>query len=182
MSRNHYAVLEVAPTASADEIQHAYRALALRYHPDRNAAPEAAAKMTAINEAWAVLGEPERRRDYDARLTKPAINAEIAASVLLAAREILLRGGWRLMEDGGRTLLLESARQRLRIALTETVDNAVVVRMTRQHTDFCVVLALSVDGPIQAGPVAAVIDIMHSERYGAPLPDGPSRTLLAAFL
>ena len=181
MSHDHYAVLEIARSATAEEIQHAYRTLALRYHPDRNAAPDAALRMTAINDAWAVLGDPQLRRDYDARMSKPAINAEIATAVLLAAREVVLRGGWRLLEDGGRVLLLENARQRLRIILVERIDRAALLRLTRQYSELCVVLALTVEGPIQTGTFS-VIDLMHSERHGAPLPDGPARTLVAAFL
>jgi hypothetical protein len=181
MSRDHYAVLEVERTASPEDIQRAHRTLALRYHPDRNAAPDAAAKMTAINEAWAVLGDPQRRRDYDARLSKPAVNAEIGAAIFMAAREVLMRGGWKLVEDGGRMLLLENARQRLRVVFVERIDHAGLLRLTRQHPEFCVVLALVVEGPVPAGRCSA-IDLMHSERHGAPLPDGPSRTLLSPFV
>jgi len=180
MTRDHYAVLEVEKRATSDEIQRAFRALALRYHPDRNAAPEAAARMTAINEAWAVLGDPEQRRDYDARLSKPAVNAVIAGAILLAARDVVLRGGWRVVEDSARTMLLEHARQRLRILLVDRIDQAGLLRFSRQYSEFFVALALVVEGPIQAGSFAA-IDLMRSERHGAPLPES-ARTLLTAFL
>jgi hypothetical protein len=60
----HYATLGVRPDATAVEIRDAYRALARRYHPDRE--PSAAEKMAAINEAYRVLGEPSRRAAYDA--------------------------------------------------------------------------------------------------------------------
>src|SRR5215510_4530865 len=78
MKKDHYKVLEIARDASAEDIQHAYRTLALLYHPDRNSAPEAAARMTAINEAWEVLGNPRRRSEYDALLVKPAAHPEFA--------------------------------------------------------------------------------------------------------
>ena len=182
MTRDHYKVLEVARDASTEDIQHAYRTLAMRYHPDRNASPEAASKMTAINEAWEVLGDPHRRRDYDAETSRPAANADISSAILLAAREQVLRGGWRVIEDGGRTLLLEHARQKVRITLVEYVDNAALLRMSRQYPELCIALAIHVDGPLQAGPSAVAIDLMRSERHGAPLPDGPCRSLLAAFL
>jgi len=182
MTSDHYKILDVSRESSAEDVQRAYRTLALRYHPDRNASPEAAAKMTAINEAWEVLGDPRRRRDYDALLSKPAPSGEIVAAILLAARETVLRGGWRVLEDNGRTLLLENARQRVRIALAEYVDNAALLRLARQYPELCVALAVQVETPVQAGPSIVAIDILRSERHGAPLPDGPCRSLLAAFL
>jgi hypothetical protein len=175
-------VLEVPRNASAEDIQHAYRMLAMKYHPDRNASPEAAQKMAALNEAWEVLGDAQRRRDYDARITRPSPNAEIVAAVLLAAREAVLRGGWRVLEDNGRTLLLEYARQKLRVTLAEVVDNAVLLRVARQYPELCVVLAVQIETPLQTGPSIVAIDLMRSERHGPPLPEGPCRTLMAAFL
>jgi len=58
-----YEVLGVEPTASDAEIRRAYVALARRFHPDANPAGEE--RMRAVNEAWAVLGDRARRRDYD---------------------------------------------------------------------------------------------------------------------
>jgi curved DNA-binding protein CbpA len=58
-----YEVLGVKPTASDAEIRRAYVALARRFHPDTNPAGEE--RMRAVNEAWAVLGDRQRRRDYD---------------------------------------------------------------------------------------------------------------------
>jgi hypothetical protein len=66
----HYDLLGVGPDATVDEIQRAYRLLALRHHPD--VAPDAdAATMAALNSAWHVLGDPVRRRAYDAGLGRP---------------------------------------------------------------------------------------------------------------
>jgi DnaJ-class molecular chaperone len=63
---NYYQQLEVTPGASAVEIKEAYRRLAFEYHPDRNTDdPQSAEKMKAINEAYAVLSSPEKRRQYD---------------------------------------------------------------------------------------------------------------------
>ncbi|PUE42882.1 J domain-containing protein [Limnohabitans sp. Bal53] len=70
-----YAELGVAPEAEPDVIRAAYRALAKRYHPDRQegAGWAAAAKMARLNGAWEVLGHPESRRRYDRqRLQAPA--------------------------------------------------------------------------------------------------------------
>ncbi len=66
MQPDHYEVLELSPTATAEEIKKKYRTLARRYHPDVNPAPDAAQKITRINEAHHVLGDPDRRALYDA--------------------------------------------------------------------------------------------------------------------
>jgi molecular chaperone DnaJ len=58
-----YAVLGVAPGASAAAIKAAYRALVKRHHPD---AGGDATVILALNAAWAVLGDAEKRRRYDA--------------------------------------------------------------------------------------------------------------------
>lgn len=65
--KNHYATLGLLPNAEAVVIKAAYKALAQRYHPDRyRGAPEfAEEKMAELNEAYAVLTHPQRRRAYD---------------------------------------------------------------------------------------------------------------------
>lgn len=60
-----YAVLGVAPDCEDFVIQAAYRALMRRYHPDTNKDPEAAARAQIINAAYAVLGDPQKRSQYD---------------------------------------------------------------------------------------------------------------------
>ena len=62
-----YELLGVSPTAEDIVIQAAYKAMMRRYHPDTNATPEAEARAKAINEAYDVLRDPERRRRYDAQ-------------------------------------------------------------------------------------------------------------------
>ena len=67
MSQNdYYQILGVDQRASAKQIKDAYRKLAFQYHPDRNDKnPAAAEKMKSLNEAYAVLSDPDKRRDYD---------------------------------------------------------------------------------------------------------------------
>lgn len=65
-SRDYYNVLGVSAKADGDEIKRAYRALALRWHPDRNAGnAEAEARFKDVNEAYRVLSDPEQRARYD---------------------------------------------------------------------------------------------------------------------
>jgi curved DNA-binding protein CbpA len=63
----HYERLGVPTTATAADIRSAYRELARQHHPDV-ANGSAAVDMAAVNEAWRVLGDPERRAAYDATL------------------------------------------------------------------------------------------------------------------
>jgi molecular chaperone DnaJ len=64
--RDYYAVLGVAPSASPDDLKKAFRALALKYHPDRNPDdPNAEVRFRELAEAWKVLGDPDERRKYD---------------------------------------------------------------------------------------------------------------------
>lgn len=59
---NYYNVLGVKPEASAAEIKRAYRSLAMKHHPDRGGDEK---KFKEISEAYDVLGNPEKRKQYD---------------------------------------------------------------------------------------------------------------------
>ena len=62
---NFYDILGVNRSATQDEIRKAYRRLAKEYHPDRNPEKSAEEKLKRINEAYDVLGDPEKRANYD---------------------------------------------------------------------------------------------------------------------
>ena len=67
MAEDYYNILGVNKKASADEIKKAYRKLAVKWHPDKNPNNKAAAeeKFKKISEAYAVLSDEEKRKNYD---------------------------------------------------------------------------------------------------------------------
>lgn len=65
--RDYYEMLGIAKDADQKEIKSAFRKLALKFHPDRNKAPEAGEQFKEIAEAYAILSDPEKRKKYDLR-------------------------------------------------------------------------------------------------------------------
>ncbi|NLL89976.1 MAG: J domain-containing protein [Dehalococcoidales bacterium] len=65
--KNYYEILGIPETADQQQIKSAFRKLAFQYHPDKNPGNEKAAeaKFKEINEAFAVLGDEEKRKQYD---------------------------------------------------------------------------------------------------------------------
>lgn len=71
-STDHYRLLQVDPAADLEVIQAAYRVLARRHHPDLSGSDET---MKRLNAAWEVLGDAQRRAEYDrSRGAAPASN------------------------------------------------------------------------------------------------------------
>ena len=66
LEKDFYKVLGVSKTAEADEIKKSYRKLARKYHPDSNAGDASAeAKFKEVSEAYDVVGDPKKRKEYD---------------------------------------------------------------------------------------------------------------------
>ena len=64
---DYYSVLGIGKTASTEEVKKAYKKLARRWHPDKNPnnSEEATRRFKEVSEAYEVLGDEERRRNYD---------------------------------------------------------------------------------------------------------------------
>ena len=69
---SYYDALEVPKTATIDEIKKSYRKLSLKYHPDRNPGqPEMVSKFQEIGEAYEVLGDEQKKEEYDMMQNSP---------------------------------------------------------------------------------------------------------------
>ena len=62
---DYYALLGIGFDASDDELRRAWREAVKRWHPDTNRSPDAHRMMASVNEAWEVLGNAQRRAEYD---------------------------------------------------------------------------------------------------------------------
>lgn len=93
---DHYRTLQVTRDAEPEVIERAYKALSFKYHPDRASAAhreQATRRMQQINQAYAVLRNPQKRAAYDAALPAEHVS------------------GWeRFMEDGLVGLFLDRVR------------------------------------------------------------------------
>ena len=111
--KDYYSTLGVAKTATEKEIKQAFRKLARKHHPDVNPGDKTAeAKFKEINEAYEVLGDPEKRRKYDELGTNWREYARAAA-----AGQAGPQGAWNVPfggqagEGGFRTMTEEEMRE-----------------------------------------------------------------------
>ncbi|MGB7651383.1 MAG: DnaJ domain-containing protein [Gallionella sp.] len=77
---NLYNILGIAPNATPDEIKKRYRAMAMRFHPDRNSDEGAQTRFNAIQKAYEVLSDAQLRADYDQKFNdRIVLDAEAEA-------------------------------------------------------------------------------------------------------
>jgi curved DNA-binding protein CbpA len=181
MAADYYQRLQITSEATFEEVHRAYRALAMQYHPDRNSAPDAGAAMAAINEAYAVLSDPARRRSYDREVLKTGV-FDMAGPVLRAAYDTLLKQGWTVADSNDRTLILERDFRVVRVSFVPHVDDAILKKIARQFAGFSVVMAVEIETPFNLSFMTAVIDLMRSRHYGAAFPDDVYGALFAPFV
>ena len=95
--RDYYEVLGVNRNATDAELKKAYRALAKKYHPDMNPGDkEAEKKFKEASEAYAVLSDPDKRRQYD-QFGHAAFEGEPAPAV--SAVLTLTRRTWEIFSE-----------------------------------------------------------------------------------
>lgn len=74
-SKNYYQILGIDEQATAEQIKKSYRSLARKFHPDRNPdRPDAEERFKAIQEAYDVLSDPAKRKEYDRYRKDPFAN------------------------------------------------------------------------------------------------------------
>ena len=83
--RDPYSVLQIVPTADPEVVHAAFRALAMKYHPDRDRTRRAAEKMAELNRAYAVLRDSETRAAYDRSRRAIVAGVSVAADVARAS-------------------------------------------------------------------------------------------------
>jgi curved DNA-binding protein CbpA len=83
--RDPYLVLQILSTADMEVVHAAYRALALKYHPDRDRTRRAAQKMAELNRAYALVRDPDARAAYDRSRRTVVAGVSVPTNIRTAA-------------------------------------------------------------------------------------------------
>ena len=82
MAENYYTILGINENATAKEIKNAYRALQIKWHPDKNNNSQESITMTQkLNEAYETLGDEQKREEYDFNRKNPNPFARMSSGV-----------------------------------------------------------------------------------------------------
>jgi hypothetical protein len=172
MPTDPYRTLNVERGATQEEIQRSYRALARKYHPDRNPSPAASTVMARINAAYELLSEPSKRAAYDRRLQREEERSPVESVVLDAARQKLRHPDWQLQKKNSDLFLLSNGSRRVEVHLLARVDFVSLNRCLAKPSAFCVILGFNIDPGLKVAPEgAAIIDLMHSRLIAGVFPD-----------
>ena len=125
-----YVLLEVSREATDDEIKKSYRRLAMQYHPDRNASPDAEEKFKDISEGYQILSDPDKRAHYDRFGSAPGASAGFGGNAgfqhidLSEALNIFMRdfGGFESIFGGGRSAAEVNRGQDIRVTVKLTLQ------------------------------------------------------------
>ncbi len=79
-AKDFYRTLRVSPKATQEQIRSAYRRLARKHHPDLNHSPFAEERFKVLGEAYEVLGNPEKRAEYDKQFETPEPQSRFSSS------------------------------------------------------------------------------------------------------
>ena len=124
-----YALLGVARDATEADIKKAYRKLAMEFHPDRNAAPEAEARFKEITEAYEILRDPQKRAAYD-RYGKAGVGAgggfgfhhvDLSEALNIFMRDFGGMSGFESLFGGGRSRADTRRGQDVRVTVKITL-------------------------------------------------------------
>jgi DnaJ-class molecular chaperone len=77
---DHYTALGLSSAATLADIKKAFRQKASFYHPDKNAAQDAAARFRQVQEAYDVLSDPDRRQTYDDNRRRSLLDSPLATA------------------------------------------------------------------------------------------------------
>jgi len=72
--KNYYGILGLATSATEEEIKRSYKKLAIKFHPDKNHAPQAADAFKKVSAAYACLVDKDKRKMYDLTGEEPGNN------------------------------------------------------------------------------------------------------------
>ena len=142
---NYYDILGVAPGAAAQEVRAAYLARIAEYHPDRNGATHASAITALVNEAWEVIGDAERRREYDAKRAAPFGRTSTALAPRTTASS-LTRGALAKFVGPAKAATTAEHRRDTRLKTLFTVWVATPPSMGRTFRANCTCVDLSPNG------------------------------------
>ncbi len=87
MAKSYFAILGISPNATADEIRNAYRRLAKEFHPDLYTG--SSERFRDIQEAYSVLGNIRRKREYEQRLRKVPIKTPLRSNTYPAPEPLI---------------------------------------------------------------------------------------------